>query len=1156
MVPNPMLNNPPAHSEPRLPGGLWGGLRRRAAAGSPRRGLWVSLNSAPSEVPTLPAAGIYKQLAQRTDMAKYRPQAIAGIAEEQITEGNQTFTVIRSPNGSYLRLNAAERELWHLMDGSQNVAQLATVGFLRFKQLLPVASLVQSLKSQGFLTDSSLQLYENLAEKVEAGSAAQGWGQWLVRALRSRTFAIEGIDGFVGALYRFIGWICFTKPFLLLHGLISVAGLIAFFLLLGRADDDATYAVLNASNVPLSLFALWGAMLLSFTLHELAHALAVKHYGRTVHRGGVMIYYGMPAAFVDTSDIWLAGRTARIVVTLAGPLADILLGGVAALLSMQLAGTVWGAALFKIAFACYISTLFNFNPLLELDGYFILADWLRLPNLRQRALNFVSGPLWTKLRGKVALNREERIFALYGALTAAYTAFAIVLTLLFWRDQFTSVLGQLWNGGLFHRSLAVLIFVAVVIPLFLGLIFALIGLVRAGAQWLGRRNLARSPAFVAAALAAFVVVLALQPLRYGVIPETALLGPGLWLVALVVQLSLRNDYQGAHLAPALNSFLVVTLLSLLSTIGRLLNPALALLWATFELSSFLLLMYAGFVALIDVDLRQSPPQELIASAIMLVAAFVVGGGALDLIERSQPGLPFLVTLVEAAPIYLSAIALALLLPHLIELLKSRLVWAWAMLWVGIALQTVAYLLELLPPWRGSSFALSLTILASGLWAGAWCVHYVTLRRVSPRDLNWPLEAAISEAVRLKRAFQLSYAGCYRLLRDMYGRRRAKALDDRMDIVAATANWDVTLDRDTARVGASLSLLSLDQQGARYAEVLRYTVDAIEALAGASFARRTIRAAYDALPWPEREAADRRCFPNTPWASELSRSFGNEREARLRLLRQVEVFATCDDGELAELSAALQVQNAAPGEELLAANVPPPGVWIVEAGEIAAMQEGQLAAELHRGACFGEVDSVLGEGTARRSYRATVASTLLFLPSNDFQRLLGADSQHTAEGLELLRSVRILERIPLFRDVSRGALRNLAMAGQRLHFAPRSVVVREGQRSGIFYVITNGHAAVVVRSEAKGISNGATNAGGNGATRRAKVVARLGAEEFFGEVELLRGTPPMASVLAIDELDVLALPHDRIAGLVTGSASIARSLEQISTGRLLELRQRS
>ncbi|MFN8567066.1 MAG: hypothetical protein U0Z44_05975 [Kouleothrix sp.] len=104
----------------------------------------------------------------------------------------------------------------------------------------------------------------------------------------------------------------------------------------------------------------------------------------------------------------------------------------------------------------------------------------------------------------------------------------------------------------------------------------------------------------------------------------------------------------------------------------------------------------------------------------------------------------------------------------------------------------------------------------------------------------------------------------------------------MDVLAATANWDVTLDRERVRISPLVQGLPLDLQGARYAEVLRYTVTTIEAIAGATFARRAIQAAYDALPWPERETASRYCFPDTPWARELSAGFGDVRAARLRL----------------------------------------------------------------------------------------------------------------------------------------------------------------------------------------------------------------------------------------------------------------------------------
>jgi putative peptide zinc metalloprotease protein len=507
---------------------------------------------------------------------------------------------------------------------------------------------------------------------------------------------------------------------------------------------------------------------------------------------------------------------------------------------------------------------------------------------------------------------------------------------------------------------------------------------------------------------------------------------------------------------------------------------------------------------------------------------------------------------------LGLLALALLLPHLMGLRDSRLLWCWLLVWAGIAVQTVDYVLAMLPDTRDLPVAVTLNILAAGFWATAWSVHYVTLRGISPHDLVWPAETTSSEAQRLQRAFRLTYAGCYRLLRDTYGARRTQALDDRMDVLAATANWDITLDRDEARISVALAARPLDVQGARYAEALRYTVATIQEIAGASFGRRAIQAAYDALPWPEREAADRRCFPNTPWAQELSRSFGSARSARIRLLRQVDLFAACDDDELAELAAALQPRRVPAGHEVLARGAAPPGLWIVEAGEILAWEDRQTVDELHRGEVFGIADprskaadsapqsAIFHLQSAACSYRATVESDLLFLPAAEFQRLLREEKSHTAEGLELLRVLRLLERVPLFADMPRHTLRGLARVAERREVAPRTIIVRQGQPSGTFYIIKQGQAAVVVRGAAAE----------DGAAGAAKVVSQLGPEEFFGELELLRGIPPVASVVAIGPVVLLALPHEAIAALLVGSASVARGLEQVGTGRLIDLRERA
>jgi putative peptide zinc metalloprotease protein len=675
------------------------------------------------------------------------------------------------------------------------------------------------------------------------------------------------------------------------------------------------------------------------------------------------------------------------------------------------------------------------------------------------------------------------------------------------------------------------------VPLCLGLIVAAWGLVRASAAWVARRGYGRSPLVAGATFSALALALAGLSLRYGI--QAAIIAPLLWLTALAAQIALQADYRGARVGQALNSFLAVTAIELVALGGYLALPGLSAIWAGLEIACFLLLMFAGFIALLDVDLHQSRPGELAASALMLGMAFLAGGLTIGLIQAAQPGAKFGWLVIEAAPIYLSVVALALLLPQLIGLRDSRLLWCWLLLWLGIAAQTASYLLELLPTWRNTPPALAALTLASGLWAAAWCTHYLTLRQISTRSLSWPLQPALSEAERLQRAFQHCYAGCYRLLYDLYGFRRAQALDDRMDVLAATANWDITLDRERARISPTLTAGPLDMQGARYAEVLRYTVATIEEQAGASFARRAIRAAYDALPWPEREAAGRQIFPNTPWAGELSRAFGDVRESRRRLLRQVEIFAVCDDRELNELSATLESRRAAAGQLLLAAGAAPSGLWIVEAGEVAVKESGELVSELHRGDFFGEVGGDLGQVTSQ-SYRATIESDLLFLPGTEIERMLKEVAPHAGEGVALLAIVRLLERIPLFQGVPRTALHDLAVHAERVEHPARTVIVRQGTPSGRFYLIESGRAAVVRLAP--------ENTSG-----KPQVIAQLGPEEFFGELELLRGDPPMASVISATPLTMLSIPHPVIGAMLAGTGDLARSLEQVGTGRMLMLR---
>ncbi len=1149
----------------RLHRGIWATLttydtramNETDAVGQPAGHIAVAAASTPVNG-SFPG-GIWAVLRQRVDPIHYRPQAVPGIVEEHVSEGHQSYTVLRSHAGTYIRLTPAERVLWHAMDGSRTMAQLATLGFVQFRQLLPVADLVQNLKQQGFLVDPYVAVYAQLQDALERRTTV-GWGRRLLMALSHHTLAFHNIDGCVRVLYKRVGWIFFTPVVFLLTLMVSTGGLVAFIRI--SQLDLPVYTVLAVDAIPTSLLALWVALLVSFILHELAHAMAVKHYGRQIWRGGLMLYYGMPVAFVDTSDIWLAGRRARMVVSAAGPFSDLLVGGMAALYVTIFPTAPLSGAAYKLAIACYVATLFNLNPLLELDGYYLLVDALRQPNLRKRALDFVSGSFWEKVRTRAPFSAEERMLGLYGLLTLLYTICAIILAFLFWQRQLVNLIPQLWASGWDGQLVALLIIGGIVAPVVMGSGLALWGVLRGCAAWIARRGYARRPLYVAVMLLLLVGVLALLPLcpasRSGVAAMAGVVTSLLWLVALLALLTVWPDYRGADVWHVLQAMLGAGLLTVLALVGRMLSDAdRALFWIAVEGLAFLLLMLAGFAALLDVDLHQASQRELGVAAFLLLVAFGCGGTAIYLAGIAWPTASFPVVFAIAAPVYCGTLALALLLPHLSGLRDSRLIWSWLPLWMAIGVQTGTYVLRLIPTLSMTTLVTGLDILIAGLWLVAWYTHYVTLRTFAPQSLSWPSQPALDEAQRLQRGFQLTYAGCYQLLRTVYGARRAQALDDRLDILAATANWDVTLDRDQVRIGGMLAASPLDRQGARYAEVLRYTIATIEAIAGRWFARRTIQAAYDALPWAEREATNRRCFPNTPWARDLSHAFGCERDARQQLLRQVDLFLSGDDADLSMLAQALQPMRVRAGAMIADANTIAQGIWVVEAGEIAAWQDATIVDELHRGEVFGAIELIapLDDPTgqeahqhvrAGRCYRATVDSMVLFLPWSDWQRFVQTRSAGTVEGIELFNVLQVLERVPLFAEVPRQTLRQLARVAQRREVPARTIIIRENVRSETFYLIQQGTAAVIKQR----CVSAATETG----QRSTRMVARLGTGEFFGELELLRGVPPVASVVALTPMVLLALPDATIRELLLTRDRVAQRLEQEGTGRLWALRE--
>lgn len=130
-------------------------------------------------------------------------------------------------------------------------------------------------------------------------------------------------------------------------------------------------------------------------LHELGHAMACTRYGVRVRECGLLGTFGIFCPYVNISDSWQCPNTVqRVVIALGGMIVEGWLASVAAILwGFTTEGTFHTIA-FQIMIVCSVTTLlFNANPFIKYDGYYVLSDWLGIQNLRERSWVSFDG-LW------------------------------------------------------------------------------------------------------------------------------------------------------------------------------------------------------------------------------------------------------------------------------------------------------------------------------------------------------------------------------------------------------------------------------------------------------------------------------------------------------------------------------------------------------------------------------------------------------------------------------------------------------------------------------------------------------------------------------------------------------------------------------------------
>lgn len=135
---------------------------------------------------------------------------------------------------------------------------------------------------------------------------------------------------------------------------------------------------------------LWVTYPLLKAIHELAHGLLVRRFGGEVNEMGVRLLVLMPVPFVDASAATLFDRKhQRAAVAAAGIMAELAMASMAVIVWSLVGPGITSDLLLTAALIGSVSTVaFNGNPLMKFDGYYLLCDWLEMPNLAQRARQF------------------------------------------------------------------------------------------------------------------------------------------------------------------------------------------------------------------------------------------------------------------------------------------------------------------------------------------------------------------------------------------------------------------------------------------------------------------------------------------------------------------------------------------------------------------------------------------------------------------------------------------------------------------------------------------------------------------------------------------------------------------------------------------------
>lgn len=291
----------------------------------------------------------------------------------------------------------------------------------------------------------SLEVFRRF-QKHERGK----WKQRLGSPLAIR-FSVLDPEGFLNRTYPSISWL-FSRTGGIIWLMVVALGVTLAVVNWATITEN----IVDRSLAPANLLLLWLVYPVIKTLHELAHGYAIKKAGGEVHDIGIMLLVLIPVPYVDaTSASSFPDKYQRMLVGAAGILVEMFLASLALFVWLSVEDGAVHAIAYNVMLIGGVSTLlFNGNPLLRFDGYYVLQDLLEIPNLGTRANRYIGYLIQRYLfsvRDAISpadVAGERVWFVIYGVAALVYRLFIMTVIILYISGRFFAVgiiLG-LWAG--------------------------------------------------------------------------------------------------------------------------------------------------------------------------------------------------------------------------------------------------------------------------------------------------------------------------------------------------------------------------------------------------------------------------------------------------------------------------------------------------------------------------------------------------------------------------------------------------------------------------------------------------------------------------------------------------------------------------------------